>query len=336
MIPLKIIQRVKGGGMLKRSGLALVGFLILFITSNASAHHPTGGAGLGKTGPLRTISASPLEPGMWALALQTEYIDLDAYSDDELMDIAESGSDVHSIDSIHHTIFSMGYGLTSDLTVSLKVPYDVLNNIRESHSDEPDEVHVHGDSEGIGDLTVFGQYRFMKLKDPDVESSLVLGLRMPTGRQSERDIEDERFEAEFQPGSGAWVPIAGIAATKRFKALSVDADVLYTFSTEGAQDTDLGDLFNYDLAVSYTALNKPVVLDLIIEANGEWKEKQEIDGDKDENSGGTVIYLSPGMRLSWGKNWSAYLSAGFPVHQDLNGDQNETDMRYLFGLSLSL
>ena len=322
--------------MLKKSYIAIVIFSIFLMNTDASAHHPTGGAGLGKTGPLRTISASPLQLGTWALALQTEFIDLDAYSDSELFDIAESGSDVHSVDSIHHTIFSMGYGLTGDLTVSLKIPYVVLNNIREAHSDEPDEIHVHGDSKGIGDLTVFGQYRFIKLNDLDVESSLVLGLRMPTGRTSARDVDDERFEAEFQPGSGAWDPMAGIAVTKRFKALSLDADALYTFSTEGAQETDLGDSFNYDLAVSYTALYKPVVLDLIIEANGEWKQKQEIDGDKDENSGGTVIYLSPGMRLSWSKNWSAYLSAGFPVAQDLNGDQNETDMRVLLGFSLGL
>jgi hypothetical protein len=322
--------------MLKKTDIVIVMVSIFLLSSNAAAHHPTGGAGLGKTGPLRTISASPLQPGMWALALQTEFIDLDAYSDDELMEIAESGSDVHSVDSIHHTIFSMGYGLTSDLTVSLKIPYIILNNIRESHSDEPEEVHVHGDSEGIGDLTVFGQYRFIKLNDPDVESSLVLGLRMPTGRTSVGDIDSEPFETEFQPGSGAWAPMAGIAATKRFKALSLDADALYTFATEGTQKTNLGDLFNYDLAVSYTALSRPVVLDLIIEANGEWKQKQETDGEKDENSGGTVIFLSPGMRLSWSNNWAAYLSAGFPIAQNLNGDQNETDMRVLLGFSVGL
>ncbi|MBI5665504.1 MAG: transporter [Nitrospirae bacterium] len=322
--------------MLKKSGLVIAIFSIFILSSNAAAHHPTGGAGLGKTGPVRTISASPLQRGVLALALQTEFIDLDAFSDDELMEIAEDGSDVHSVDSIHHSIFSMGHGLTDDLSVSLKIPYDVLSNIREAHSDEPDEVHDHGDSKGIGDLTVFGQYRFVKLIDLDIESSLVLGLRMPTGRTNAKDKDGERFEAEFQPGSGAWGPIAGIAATKRFKALSLDADLLYTFATEGTQETDLGDLFNYDLAVSYTALYKPVVLDLIVEANGEWKQKQEIDGVRDDNSGGTVIFISPGMRLSFFNNWTAYVSAGFPVAQDLNGEQNETDLRVLLGLGVGL
>ncbi len=143
---------------MKKTAIAIAIFSILIMIKDASAHHPTGGGGLGKTGPVRTISASPLQRGAWALALQTEYIDLDAFSDSELIEFAESGSDVHSVDSIHHTIFSAGYGLTGDLTVSLKIPYVVLSNIREAHSEEPDEIHVHGDSKGIGDLTVYGQY----------------------------------------------------------------------------------------------------------------------------------------------------------------------------------
>jgi hypothetical protein len=46
--------------------------------------------------------------------------------------------------------------------------------------------------------------------------------------------------------------------------------------------------------------------DLILEANGEWKEKQEIRGDKDKNSGGNTIFISPGTRVIFGKRASAY------------------------------
>ncbi|MBI5099446.1 MAG: transporter [Nitrospirae bacterium] len=308
----------------------------MLLSASASAHHPSGGAGLGETGPVRTISASTLQHDKWALALQSEFIDFDAFSDSELKEIAQSGSDVHSVDSIFHTIFSMGYGITDDLTLSLKVPYVVLNNIKEAHKDEPDEVHIHGDSKGIGDLTIFSQYRFLKMYDLNIESSLIFGLRIPFGRTKARDIDGERFETEFQPGSGSWNPLVGLAATKRFEKMSLDADVLYTIATKGAQETDLGDLFNYDLALSYRVFNRPVVWDLIVEANGEWKQKQKIDGVKDKNSGETVIFLSPAMRFSWSRKWSAYLSAGFPVVQNLNGDQNETNMRALIGISLGL
>jgi hypothetical protein len=309
---------------------------ILLTGVNAFAHHPTGGAGLGETGPVRTVSASTLQHDKWAMALQAEFIDFDAYSDSELKKIAQRGSDVHSVDSIFHTIFSMGYGITDDLTLSLKVPYVVLNNIREAHSEEPDEVHIHGDSKGIGDLTIFSQYRFLKMHDIKMESSIIVGLRIPAGRTGASDVDGARFETEFQPGSGSWNPIFGIAATKRFKQMSLDADVLYTIATKGSQETDLGDLFNYDVALSYRVVKRPVIWDLIIEANGEWKQKQKIDGVIDENSGESVIFLSPGIRFSWSKKWSAYLSAGFPIVQDLKGDQNRTSIRTIIGLSVGL
>jgi len=322
--------------MLSKMGTTIVIFFFLLISTNVYAHHPSGGAGLGETGAVRTVSAATLQQNKWALALQSEFIDFDAFSDRELKEIAQSGSDVHSIDSVFHTIFSIGYGVTDDITVSLKVPYVILNNIKEAHVDEPDEVHIHGDSKGIGDLTIFSQYRFLKMYDMNVESSVIFGLKIPSGRTGAKDIDGERFETEFQPGSGSWNPIFGIAATKRFRQMSLDADLLYTIATEGAQQTDLGDMFNYDIALSYRVFKEPVVWDLIIEANGEWKQKQKIDGETDENSGETVIFLSPGMRVSLGKKWSVYLSAGFPVVQDLNGNQNDTDMRAVMGLSLGL
>ena len=159
---------------------------------------------------------------------------------------------------------------------------------------------------------------------------------MPTGSTTDKDINGERFETEFQPGSGSWNPIVGIAATKRFNSLSLDANVLYTFATKGAQDTNLGDVLSYNLAFSYRVLNEPVAWDLVIEANGEWKGKQEVDGDKDENSGENVIFLSPGIRVSWNEKWSAFISVGFPVSQDLNGIQNETNMRTAVGISVGL
>ena len=310
--------------------------LVMFISASAEAHHPSGGAGLGKMGPVRTISASTFERGKWALALQTEFIKLDDYSDGELITIAEGGNHVHSVESIFHTNLSMGYGITDDLTLSLKVPYVILNNIKEAHEEEPDDIHIRGDAKGIGDLTILSQYRFIKKYDIEMESSLIFGLKMPAGYTKAKDVNGERLETEFQPGSGSLNPLAGISVTKRFKKMSLDADILYTVATKGAQETDLGDLFNYDISLSYAVVSMPIVWDLILEANGEWKQKQKIEGVADDDSGGTVIFLSPGMRFSWGKTASVYLSAGFPITQDLNGNQNETSIRTLIGFSMGL
>lgn len=318
-----------------RKAVLVVIFTSVLMAGSALAHHPSGGAGLGTAGPVKTISASTLQAGKLSFALQFELIELDEFSDSQLHSYADHGKDVHSADSIFHSVLGMGYGITDDLTVSLRLPYEQVNNVREVHSAEPDEIHVHGDAKGFGDLTVMGQYRFLKTAD-DLESAVFFGLRIPTGKTNDRDIEGETFETEFLPGTGSWGPIVGIAATRRTGRVSVDANLQYTFGMTGTQRTNLGDIFDYNASVSYRAVSGKISWDLILEANGQWKEKQKAGSMKDENSGGNVIFLSPGMRLIFDKKASAFLSIGIPVVQNMNGIQDDTRYKALFGVSFSL
>ncbi|MBI5075348.1 MAG: transporter [Nitrospirae bacterium] len=309
--------------------------IIVLVSGTAFAHHPSGGAGLGQTGPIRTVSATTLPQGKLSFAAQAEFIDLDGFSDSQLLGFAMQGKDAHTAESVFHSTVSMGYGITDNLSVSMKVSYEKIDNIREAHGDEPGEIHLHGNAKGIGDLTLMGQYRFLKTPD-NLESALFLGLKIPTGKTNDRDIQGETFEAEFLPGTGSWNPILGIAATKRYGKVSLDGNLQYTFATRGTQFTNLGDMFDYNAALSYRVVSGTIAWDLILEANGEWKGKQRIRGEKDPNSGGNTLFLSPGMRLVFGKNFSTYLSIGIPLLQDMNGIQDDTKYKALFGASFSL
>lgn len=304
-------------------------------TGLASAHHAAVGMGAGEAGPIRTMTSDTLPQGRFALDVQGEYISLKRFPDDQISHYAEEGTEVHSIDSVFHTYVAIGYGITGDLSVSLRIPYAYLNNIRAGHLDEPEEVHQHGDSKGLGDLSVMGRYRVLNNRESGLGASLMVGLKLPTGRTGVTDLNGERFETEHQPGSGSWDPIIGLSVTKRSGRVSLDANVLYTMATKGAQDTDLGDLFNYNAAVSCRAVETPVAVDLVLEANGEWKQRQKVGGVKDDNSGESLIFLSPGIRVSVNKNWMAYLLLSFPVYQHVNGIQNETSARTLFGAGFS-
>jgi hypothetical protein len=52
------------------------------------------------------------------------------------------------------------------------------------------------------------------------------------------------------------------------------------------------------------------------------------------NSGGNVVFLSPGLRLSH-ERWSGFVSVGVPVVNDLNGVQAEPDWRVLTDVSVN-
>jgi hypothetical protein len=76
------------------------------------------------------------------------------------------------------------------------------------------------------------------------------------------------------------------------------------------------------------------VVDLVLELNGEWHDKQGTSGVKDQNSGGNTIYLSPGVRVSVDK-WSSYVSLGIPVVNEPNGIQPVPSWRLITGISVA-
>lgn len=343
--------------------------------SAALAHHPGATANSGSAGPINTISASTLEQGRFAASVTYELIKIDAFSDAELAAYSGADQHVHSMSRILAPALGLAYGVTNDLTVSLRLPYVKRSDIREAaHHDEEhghgghEENHgsalARGDSAGIGDLTVLGQYRFLNNRASGTELAALAGFKAPTGRTGVRDDHGEIFEAEFQPGSGAWDGLVGLAATQRLGAVSLDAHVLYVLTGEGTQDTDLGDRLHYGVALSYRMVGAartggPMyagahshshpkggpahhhheeapagpALDLVLELNGEWSDQQEIAGVEDPNSGGHTLYVSPGVRLSMG-NWSGFASVGIPIVNNLDGIQAEPDWRLLTGIAV--
>jgi hypothetical protein len=347
--------------------------------SAASAHHPSGVSSTNDAGPIATIPATTLERGHSAAAVFLEMVKIDPFSDAQLKTFAGQHIHAHSMDAIMAPTLIYAYGVTNDLTVIGRLPIVIRTDIREG-----EHHHLHGgaavnsvvergDSSGIGDVTLLGQYRFFNNRATRTEAALLLGVKAPTGRTNVDDEQGARFETEFQPGSGSWDGLFGLAFTQRFTAWSFDTNVLYHQVNKGAQDTDLGDRFHYNAAISYRMTGVPAApagrmslgampepmyhggpksrgqqhshdeptapspgpaLDLVLELNGEWHDHQEIAGAKDPNSGGNVVYLSPGLRLSMDK-WSGFVSLGIPVINNLYGVQAEPDWRLFAGVAVS-
>ena len=345
------------------------GALLLAATSPAMSHHPSGTGTSSIGGPIITIPGMTLQKGASAFALVFEHVSFDELSDAVLEAAAAGGESAHSLATIESPSLGYAYGITDRLMVFGQLPYVVRTGIREaggehqsaggeSHHEEggetPETVE-RGDTSGIGDLTLFGQYRFYG-QSTGLQASLLAGIKTPTGKTGQRDDQGELFEAEFQPGSGSWDPKLGLALSQANGRWSIASNVLYTIATEGTQHTDIGDRFHYNGAVTYRlkggdaeasqevamphshngqghhhdhASPKGLVVNAVLELNGEWQAKQTISGVTDPNSGGNVVYVSPGMRVT-SNRWSGFFSVGLPIINDLNGLQSEPTYR-LFG-----
>ena len=127
--------------------------------STASAHHP-GIGGIGGAGGIFTIGAGTLDQGQFAFSLFVDYLRLKQLSDPTLL--ANIGNDVHGLQSVESRSLALAYGITNDLTVSVRLPFvrrtGILEGVQEDPAD-PATVRDRGNTSGFGDVTVLGQYR---------------------------------------------------------------------------------------------------------------------------------------------------------------------------------
>jgi hypothetical protein len=358
----------------------LTGFSAFALCNSAHAHHPGGGGGAGVAGPINTIPGTVLEKGQWVAGVTFEYTSFNSISDAALAFYAGQHEHVHTLRTIQSPALSLSYGLTSDLTISARLPYVLRTDIAEgAHS------HLHGggvlneavhrgDSEGIGDASFLAQYRIVNNLAMGTQWSLLGGVKAPTGQTNEKDKNGNPFDAEFLPGSGSWDWSPGLAVSQHLGGrYSLHANVLHTWVGTGEQDTNLGNRFQYNLAIAYRAFGaapdlahsssrmnagalpqpmyhgagsskdhhheEPVrakgpALDLVLELNGEWHDKEEVAEERETNSGGNVVFLSPGARLSF-DNVSGFVSFGVPIINNMNGIQAEPEYRITSGLAVN-
>lgn len=319
-------------------------------SSISQADHPGGGFGGAGAGPISTMTGGTLARGQSAYALRMDYINFRRFSDAELIAIGAAGDEADSTDYSVGAFLIGAWGLTDDLTVGVRLPYIFMNDIREPENNMGMiGVENEGNSVGHGDIMALAQYRVLHWEDEKVDASVIGGLSFPTGLTSAVTRAGNVFEVEHQPGSGAWDPLVGVAASKSWQRLSFHTSALYRFATEGKQQTNLGDILNYGAAFTYRLgclqdddhddhlhdhdHHHAPTLDLILEFNGLWSEKQVVAGVRDDNDGGNIIFVAPGARFNFGDGHSIFTSTMFPMAQNVNGLEHKTDFRLIVGAS---
>ncbi|PIE62747.1 MAG: hypothetical protein CSA26_13080 [Desulfobacterales bacterium] len=110
---------------------------------------------------------------------------------------------------------------------------------------------------------------------------------------------------------------------------------MYQMSTEGElgnQDFEKPDVFKYNFGYAYALSN---LFDLQLELNGEVKSKAEKAGVKNNNSGGHMIFLTPGVHCKITKQAHFDLGVAIPIYRDVNGTQLTEDFRVISKLAFT-
>ena len=169
----------------KTSLVAMLMSAFSFHSGVVLADHGSLGFGIGTASPIITQGGITLPVGMWAGGVTTQFINFDSVSNEQLLSVKQSAideahGDVHTSNTYLQPSIFAAYGVTDDLTLGLRVPYILRSGVRQPNEDG-DAVDKLGNSNGFGDISVFGQYRFYHSADNLNQASLTIGLKTPTG-----------------------------------------------------------------------------------------------------------------------------------------------------------
>lgn len=232
------------------------------------------------------------------------------------------------IDSIEART-SLKYGITAKWNVEMSAPW---------FWNEWDATGGESDS-GLGDVSLLVKRQVWKHDALQAQDRLALlaGTVFPTGEHETFDALGRARPARLSPGTGSFQFPAGVLFNHD-SSPGIFADALYTWRLEG-DDYDYGDAVRYDLGLTYAVLGgKPRqhFLWTVLELNGQWAERDQVGGTRLEDTGGHVLWLSPGLRLvHWKGTVSLDLSYQFPVARDLNGGQADPKGSWLAGFRLN-
>jgi len=219
----------------------------------------------------------------------------------------------------------LGYGANADLAFFGVLPYldkELKTTVR--------GVRLTRSSEGFGDASLFARYTFFKQNAPGHTFRIAAfgGVKAPTGDDDDRDALG-RLPVPLQSGSGSWDVFGGLVTTYQTLAYQVDAQLSYTAKSEannfeGGGEIRLDSSFQYRLSPRTLGRGTPDFLYAVLEANILHGSKNRVFGSRDQNSGGTSIFLSPGLQYV-NKRFIVESSMQLPVSQNLNGEALKND-----------
>lgn len=209
--------------------------------------------------------------------------------------------------------YELIYGFTEDIALTLKVP-QVTDKESGAQS-----------SSGLGDIALRGKYQFFK-KDTlgaQDKATLIYGLEFPSGDEDKNPAL----------GNGAIDHLFGLS-------LGHESTILYGFATgryilrTDSGSLDKGDQGLFDFAFGFRPWLRPYKswdLVVLLENSYIWTGKDERGSVGVDNSGGQKLLIGPTFLWSI-RNIMVKGGVQFPVWEDLNGNQEDTDFRSIAAL----
>ncbi|MDH3889587.1 MAG: transporter [candidate division Zixibacteria bacterium] len=212
----------------------------------------------------------------------------------------------------------IAYGVRSDLTVMIRQPLMRMNMTMAGNT-------TH--TTGFGDLMLMTKYRAVRRNTPTYTFGVapLLGIKLPTG---EDDISANATSLK-----------TGLFVSGRIQPWASELNFTYTLNgLTGDDDREEYQVLEFVGAFarqfSLTEDGRRAIAP-VVELSYEHATATEIDNVEQPNSGGSLLRVAPGAKLTIsGVVFESLL--WIPVWEDLNGNQLEYDIGGLIGLRVML
>ncbi|AYH43859.1 transporter [Azoarcus sp. DN11] len=264
--------------------------------------------------PITFNTALPVHEGGWVLREQFVFMKASDDPTPARRDMEATG-----------LVSVLGHGLTRDFALFGMLPwFDKRLDMRMGGQD------LTRRKSGVGDLTVLGRYTAYQYDAPGrtLRIAPFLGVKAPTGDDGARDRLG-RLPSPVQPGSGSWDVLGGAVLTWQTLDFEFDSQVSYKANRE-ANRLGAGNVVALDASLQYRLWPRslgagvPAFLYGVLEANLVHAARDRVHGADDPNSGGTTLFLTPGLQYVTRK-WIAEAGVQLPVIQHLHGAALGTD-----------
>ena len=272
------------------------------------------------------------KPGI-RLDVRAEFIDLDQlrHGSSKATPAGEVGEhdETHTLN--RNFLATLDWNISQDWGVTLRVPFvnrahnHIFNADNGSGGVDPQVESWH--FSGIGDVQALARYNFYT--DGMSNAGVRFGLKLPTGSINKANSE-EKAERTLQPGSGSIDTLIGAYYNSHHGALGWFAQGMWQQTLVDRNDFKPGTKLGVDAGLSYAATSD---LSLMLQANVQHKSKDSGAQAEPKDSGGTSVFVSPGLSYRVTPNVQVYGFVQKPLYQYVNGAQLTSDWSAAVGIS---
>ncbi|ADI28939.1 hypothetical protein [Methylotenera versatilis] len=242
------------------------------------------------------------------------------------------GTEVQDTTINRNLTLGLDHSFNQDWAINLLLPiFNRSHGTYGEDGDYPDPAAlITSSSKGLGDLRVTGRYQGLSA---DRSSGITFGLKLPTGETNDTFNDGSPLDRGLQLGTGTTDLLLG---GYYFGSINRDWDYFAQATVQIAlnkhNDFRPGNGLNATAGVRYMGFESFIPQ---LQFNTRI-EKRESGAEADvDNSGATLIYISPGVTVPINKTVQAFGFIQVPIYQHVNGYQIEPNVLLSTGLRFS-